>query len=117
MKKTVLITGTSSGFSKATARHFARQGWNVVATLRQAEETWPSWLAHSHSSCRCVPVPAGITEASFVQGDRNSRGIWSACSLLPLSSAQPRQSGSKLHALQTLARGSVTDRAMADSQG
>jgi NAD(P)-dependent dehydrogenase (short-subunit alcohol dehydrogenase family) len=34
MNKTVLITGTSSGFGAATVRHFAGQGWNVVATLR-----------------------------------------------------------------------------------
>jgi NAD(P)-dependent dehydrogenase (short-subunit alcohol dehydrogenase family) len=34
MKKTVLITGTSSGFGKSAARHFASNGWNVIATLR-----------------------------------------------------------------------------------
>jgi NAD(P)-dependent dehydrogenase (short-subunit alcohol dehydrogenase family) len=38
MKKTVLITGTSSGFGKATTRIFAREGWNVVATMRQPEK-------------------------------------------------------------------------------
>jgi NAD(P)-dependent dehydrogenase (short-subunit alcohol dehydrogenase family) len=38
MKKTVLITGCSSGFGKASAREFARQGWNVVATMRRPEE-------------------------------------------------------------------------------
>lgn len=32
--KTVLITGCSSGYGLATARHFLAQGWNVVATLR-----------------------------------------------------------------------------------
>ena len=34
MPKTVLITGCSSGFGAATARHFAGQGWNVIATMR-----------------------------------------------------------------------------------
>jgi NAD(P)-dependent dehydrogenase (short-subunit alcohol dehydrogenase family) len=38
MKKTILITGTSSGFGKATARLFAQRGWNVVATMRRPEE-------------------------------------------------------------------------------
>jgi len=32
--KTVLITGCSSGYGLETARHFHRQGWNVVATMR-----------------------------------------------------------------------------------
>lgn len=34
MNKTVLITGTSSGFGAATANHFAQKGWNVIATMR-----------------------------------------------------------------------------------
>jgi NAD(P)-dependent dehydrogenase (short-subunit alcohol dehydrogenase family) len=37
MKKTVLITGCSSGFGKSSARHFAARGWNVVATMRNPE--------------------------------------------------------------------------------
>lgn len=32
--KTVLITGCSSGYGLATARHFLAYGWNVVATMR-----------------------------------------------------------------------------------
>jgi len=34
MNKTVLITGTSSGFGAATANYFAAKGWNVIATMR-----------------------------------------------------------------------------------
>jgi NAD(P)-dependent dehydrogenase (short-subunit alcohol dehydrogenase family) len=32
--KTILITGCSSGFGRATALHFVENGWNVVATMR-----------------------------------------------------------------------------------
>ena len=34
MKKTVLITGSSSGIGEATAHYFSEKGWNVVATMR-----------------------------------------------------------------------------------
>jgi len=35
MNQTVFITGTSSGYGKATAELFLDRGWNVVATMRQ----------------------------------------------------------------------------------
>jgi NAD(P)-dependent dehydrogenase (short-subunit alcohol dehydrogenase family) len=38
MKKTVLITGTSSGIGKSTAILFAERGWNVIATQRTPEK-------------------------------------------------------------------------------
>jgi NAD(P)-dependent dehydrogenase (short-subunit alcohol dehydrogenase family) len=33
-KKTVLITGASSGIGEATAKYFLEKGWNVAATMR-----------------------------------------------------------------------------------
>jgi NAD(P)-dependent dehydrogenase (short-subunit alcohol dehydrogenase family) len=41
MPRTVLITGCSSGFGEATARLFAGEGWNVIATMRRPEEGQP----------------------------------------------------------------------------
>src|SRR5690349_6435095 len=36
-RKTVLITGATSGFGAAMARRFAQAGWGVIATGRRAE--------------------------------------------------------------------------------
>lgn len=37
MKKTILITGTSSGIGKSIAKYFSEKGWNVAATMRKPE--------------------------------------------------------------------------------
>ncbi len=37
MKKTVLITGSSSGIGKDSAKYFQAKGWNVIASMRNPE--------------------------------------------------------------------------------
>jgi serine 3-dehydrogenase len=37
MTKTILITGSTAGFGRATAKRFVHGGWNVIGTGRRAE--------------------------------------------------------------------------------
>lgn len=64
MKKTVLITGTSSGIGRATVQHFSKQGWNVAATMRNpGKETELNKLAGVKLYPLDVTDEAGIQQA------------------------------------------------------
>lgn len=51
--RTILITGTSSGYGKAIAEHFLAQGWNVIATMRRPEA---AGFAGDTSRLRVLPL-------------------------------------------------------------
>jgi NAD(P)-dependent dehydrogenase (short-subunit alcohol dehydrogenase family) len=57
--KTVLITGCSSGYGRATAKFFHEQGWNVIATMRT-----PSTALEESDRLRLVPLD--VTDARSV---------------------------------------------------
>ena len=61
MKQTVLITGTSSGYGKATAELFLDRGWNVVATMRQ-----PKPDIFGSQSDRLKVLPLDVTNSGSV---------------------------------------------------
>ena len=61
MKQTVLITGTSSGYGKATAELFLDRGWNVIATMRQ-----PKPDIFGSESDRLKVLPLDVTNSGSV---------------------------------------------------
>jgi len=67
-KNTVLITGCSSGFGKASAMHFLAHGWNVIATMRSPN------TGLFESSERLLVAPLDVTKPQSVS-DASSTGI------------------------------------------
>jgi NAD(P)-dependent dehydrogenase (short-subunit alcohol dehydrogenase family) len=61
MNKTVLITGTSSGYGKATAELFLERGWNVVATMRQ-----PKPDVFDSPNDRLQLLPLDVTDSASI---------------------------------------------------
>ncbi|MCZ8544325.1 SDR family oxidoreductase [Mesorhizobium qingshengii] len=62
MTKTVLITGCSSGLGKTTARHFAAQGWNVIATMRKPDQN----LAADYPD-QVLVLPLDVTNPASIE--------------------------------------------------
>jgi NADP-dependent 3-hydroxy acid dehydrogenase YdfG len=64
MRKTILITGSSSGIGRATAMFFQKQGWNVIATMRSpVKETSLGELENVLVTRLDVTEPASIEPA------------------------------------------------------
>lgn len=62
MTQTVLITGTSSGYGKATAELFLERGWNVVATMRT-----PKADIFRAKSDRLTVLPLDVTDSGSIR--------------------------------------------------
>ena len=64
MSNTILITGSSSGIGKATAKYFQEKGWNAVATMRTPDkETELSDLENVLVTRLDVQDPESIAQA------------------------------------------------------
>ncbi|WP_395831178.1 SDR family NAD(P)-dependent oxidoreductase [Archangium violaceum] len=77
MKKTVLITGASSGFGKATAELFAARGWNVIATMRTPRElpgTFVTRLDVEKPETIRAAVDAGLAKFRRIDAVVNNAG-------------------------------------------
>lgn len=59
---TVLITGCSSGYGKATAQKFLSEGWNVIATMRR-----PQIDLFDESNARLRVLALDVTDAYSIQ--------------------------------------------------
>ena len=60
--QSAIVTGATSGIGRATAVHFTRQGWGVLAVGRDVAELERLSRELASSGGRCVPFPADITE-------------------------------------------------------
>ena len=62
MPRTVLITGASSGYGKATANLFLQHGWNVIATMRR-----PQPYVFAAGSDRLTVLPLDVTDERSIK--------------------------------------------------
>lgn len=72
-RRTVLITGCSSGFGRVLVSSFLEKGWNVVATLRKAESRKSIFQSEIHTygdQLRIVELDVTLAQ------DRTRIGEW-----------------------------------------
>jgi NAD(P)-dependent dehydrogenase (short-subunit alcohol dehydrogenase family) len=63
MNKTILITGTSSGYGKATVEYFLLNGWNVIAAMRRPD---PEVFGGQTDRLRVLPLD--VTDPKSIAG-------------------------------------------------
>jgi NADP-dependent 3-hydroxy acid dehydrogenase YdfG len=61
-KKTIVITGASSGIGKATAIYFAQKGWNIAATMRNTDD-----ISDFASYPSIIPFKLDVTNAESIK--------------------------------------------------
>lgn len=76
MTKTILITGATAGFGRATAEHFAAAGWNCIITGRRADRL--TELANSLTN----KYPVQIHSLCF--DVQNKEAVFTAINSLPI---------------------------------
>lgn len=83
MKKVILITGASSGIGKETALYFAKNGWNVIATMRSPEKetelqnlenVWITKLDVQNDDSINAAIKAGIAHFGHIDALINNAG-------------------------------------------
>ena len=99
MKQTVLITGTSSGYGRATAELFLDRGWNVVATMRQPKadifgsqsdrlKVLPLDVSNSGSVSKAIAQAISIFGAIDVLVNNAGIGVVGAFEVTPMATVR-----------------------------
>ncbi len=65
MTRTVLITGATSGFGRAAAHRFGREGWNLIVTGRRAERL-EALRAELQGQCEILPLVFDVQDTAAV---------------------------------------------------